>query len=122
MPLNQNVLDSFVSYLKKKHKNILQDLLLEECTDEQGMYVKLNLIKIKKSQRHKGYGSSVMYELCAFADLYNVRIKLYATNLYGSDLKALYAFYGKHSFVLIKNDNIGEMLYYPVLIKNKKVS
>lgn len=112
--LNQNVLDESVSYLKKKYKNIIQDYNLFAEIDDDGMYIKLNLIKIKKSQRGKGYGSLVMYELCALADLYHVRVKLYCTNLYGSDLKALYAFYGKHGFVLIKNENIGEMLYYPV--------
>jgi len=110
---NQSVVNDLVSYLKKKYKNILQDLLLECTEDEQGMYLLLNLIKIKKSQRLKGYGSAVIYELCAFADLYSVRIKLHATNLYGVDLKVLYGFYGKHGFVLIKNGNIGEMLYYP---------
>lgn len=121
--INQFVLDANVQYIKTKYKNIIQNYQLSCESDEHGMYIQLVLIKIKKSQRRKGYGSAVMYELCALADTYNVRIRLYATNIYGTDLKALYAFYGKHGFVLIKNeDNIGEMLYYPVLIKNKKVS
>lgn len=110
--LTQEILDTHSSYLKTKYKNILQ-LNLECCSDDQGLYIKLLLIKIKKSQRLKGYGSAVMYAIIALADTYNVRVRLYATNVYGSDLKALYAFYGKHSFVLIKNDNIGEMIYYP---------
>jgi len=112
--LNQFVLDANVQYIRTKYKNIIQDYKLECCTDDDGMYIALVLIKIKKSQRQKGYGSAVMYELCSLADLYNVRVRLYCTNLYGVDLKALYAFYGKHGFVLIKNGNIGEMLYYPV--------
>ena len=120
--INQFVLDANVQYIKTKYKNIVQDYKIECCTDDDGMYIALFLIKIKKSQRRKGYGSAVMYELCALADLYNVRIRLYATNVYGIDVKVLYAFYGKHGFVLIKNDdNIGEMLYYPVLIKNKNI-
>jgi len=126
--LTQNVLDEFISKLKKKYKNILQDFNLECTNDEHGMYITLILIKIKKSQIGKGYGSAVMYELSAFADLHNVRIRLYLTNLYGTDLKALYAFYGKHGFVLIKNtpqpiigESYGkkEMIYYPVKNHNK---
>ena len=50
--LNQNVLDDLISYLKKdKYKNIIQELKLEQCTDEDGDYIALVLIKIKKSQR-----------------------------------------------------------------------
>jgi len=121
--INQFVLDANVQYIKTKYKNIVQNYQLSCETDEDGMYIALFLIKIKKSQRRKGYGSAVMYELCAMADLYNVRIRLYATNVYGIDVKVLYAFYGKHGFVLIKNDdNIGEMLYYPVTKKNIELS
>jgi GNAT superfamily N-acetyltransferase len=114
--INQFVLDANIAYIRTKYKNIVQDYKLECTPDDDGYCIQLVLIKIKKSQRHKGYGSAIMYELCRLADNYNVRIRLYATNLYGADLKALYAFYGKHGFVLIKNDNIGEMLYYPVKI------
>lgn len=117
--LNQNVLDEFISYLKTKYKNIIHQITLEHCTDDYGDYINLILIKIKKSQRRKGYGSAIMYELCAIADSHNVRVKLYAVNIYGTDLKALYAFYGKHGFVLIKNDiliknSMDEMIYYPL--------
>jgi GNAT superfamily N-acetyltransferase len=112
--INQFVLDANVQYIKSKYKNIVQDYKLECTPDDDGYCIQLILIKIKKSQRGKGYGSLVMYELCALADSYNVRIRLYATSLYGADIKRLYAFYGKQGFVLIKNDNIGEMLYYPV--------
>jgi GNAT superfamily N-acetyltransferase len=113
--INQFVLDANVQHVKTMYKNIIQDYKLSCETDEQGMYIQLVLIKIKKSQRRKGYGSAVMYELCALADSYNVRVKLWATNLYGSETKRLIPFYIKHGFVLIKNDDIntGEMLYFP---------
>jgi GNAT superfamily N-acetyltransferase len=122
--INQFVLDCNVQYIKTKYKNIVQDYKLECCTDEQGIYISLFLIKIKKSQRRKGYGSAIMYELCALADTYNVRVKLWATNLYGIDLKTLYGFYGKHGFILIKNDagNIGEMIYLPQKKKNVELT
>jgi GNAT superfamily N-acetyltransferase len=118
--LNQFVLDANVQYIKTKYKNIVQDYNLFCESDDDGMYIKLNLIKIKKSQRLKGYGSAIMYELCALADTYNVRVKLWATNLYGVEVKALYGFYGKHGFILIKNGagNTGEMLYFPQKKKN----
>lgn len=113
MELNQNVLDEHISYLKKKHKNIIQELKLEHCTDEDGEYIYLVCIKIKKSQQLKGYGSAVMSEVLQLADKHNVRIRLYATNIFGAELKRLYGFYRKLGFVLIKKCNDGEMLYYP---------
>lgn len=111
--INQFVLDANVQYVKTKYKNIVQDYNLLIETDDDGMYIKLNLIKIKKSQRQKGYGSAVMSELITLADLYNVRIRLYATSLYGTDVKTLYSFYNKQGFFLIKNDNNIEMIYVP---------
>ena len=113
--LDQNVLNGFMSYLKKtKYKNIIQELKLEYCTDEEGMeYMYLVCIKIKKSQREKGYGSTIMSEIVGFADQHNVRVHLFATNIFGSELRRLYGFYRKQGFVLIKKANDGHMIYYP---------
>jgi ribosomal protein S18 acetylase RimI-like enzyme len=112
--VNQNVLDDCCSYLKKvKYKNILQELKLEHCTDEHGDYIYLVCIKIKKSQKEKGYGTAVLSEVIKLADEHNVRIILYATNIFGADLNRLYAFYIKHGFVLIKKKNDGKMIYQP---------
>ena len=112
--LNQNVLDEHISYLKKiKYKNILQDLKLEHCTDEDGEYIYLVCIKIKKSQQLKGYGGAAMSEIIQLADQHNVRIRLYATNIFGAELKRLYGFYQKLGFILIKKTNDGEMIYFP---------
>jgi N-acetylglutamate synthase-like GNAT family acetyltransferase len=118
--LNQNVLDNLISYLKKdKYKSIIKELKLEHCTDDSGDYICLTCIKIKKYQQCKGYGSVIMSEIIKFADEHNVRIILYATNIFGSELKRLYEFYRKFGFVLIKKDNDGQMLYYPE--KKKKL-
>jgi hypothetical protein len=70
-------------------------------------------IKIKKSQQLKGYGSTVMSEIIKLANEHNVRIQLYATSVFGADLKRLYGFYRKYRFVLIKNNNDGHMIYFP---------
>ena len=119
--LNQNVLDEYCSYLKNKYKNIIKQIQLDECTDEDGRwYIYLVNITIKKSQRNKGYGSAVMSEVTALADKYNVRIRLYATNIFGSELNRLYGFYQKLGFILNKKCNDGEMHYYPRKICNKK--
>ncbi len=119
MKLNQQVLDEFILYLKKeKYRNTIQDLKLEYCTDD-GNYIYLVLIKIKKSQRKKGYGSAVLSDIVQLADKYNVHIKLYATNIYGTELNVLYELYKKHGFFLIKNENDGYMVYLPK--KCKKV-
>jgi GNAT superfamily N-acetyltransferase len=113
MELNQNVLNDFIFYLKKdKFKNIIQTLKIDYCTDEYGEYIYLTCIKIKKSQKQKGYGSAIMFEIIKFADIHNVRIKLWVTNIFGSDLKRLFEFYQKLGFVLIKNYNDGNMIYY----------
>lgn len=119
MELNQNVLDELISYLKTtRYKNKIQDLKLEYCTDDDGAYIYLVCIKIKKSQKEQGYGSAVMSEIIQLADHHNVRIRLYATNIFGAELKRLHGFYQKLGFILIKKPNDGEMLYYPQ--KNKK--
>lgn len=106
--IDQTILNEFSFYLKKnKYRNKIQELILIDCTNNG--FIIINLIKIKKSQRCKGYGSLVMYDICQFADSHNVQIKLWATNEYGSDLKRLYEFYKRHGFLLNKNSNIGEM-------------
>lgn len=113
MKLTQEILDEYILYLKKeKYKNLIQDLKLEHCTDD-GNYIYLVKILIKKSQRKKGYGNAVISDIIQLADKYNVRIKLYMTNIYGTDLKVLYEFYKKHGFFLIKNNNDGHMEYLP---------
>jgi GNAT superfamily N-acetyltransferase len=115
--LNQNVLNQLRLFLiKTKYKNVLKDLILEYCTDDEGEYIQINCIQIKPSQRNKGYGSAVMSEIVQLADKHNVRIRLYVTDLFGAELKRLYEFYRKHGFVLIKKENDGHMIYYP----NKK--
>ncbi len=120
--MNQNVLNDFSQVLiKTKYKNKIQELKLEHCTDEDGDYINLNVIRIKPSQQNKGYGNAIMSEIVALADSHNVRVRLFATNLWGAELKRLYGFYKKHGFVLIKKDkiNIGHMYYYPKKVKNK---
>ena len=114
MKLSQKVLDEHIFYLKTiKYKNKIQTLRLEHCTDTDGQYIYLVCIKIKKSQTNKGYGQAVMSEILNVADLHNVRIRLYCTNIFGADLNRLYSFYQKLGFVLNKNTNIDEMLYHP---------
>lgn len=125
--LNQNVLNNHISYLKKiKYKNILQELKLEYTIDEPPEdpepYIYLVLIKIKKSQQCKGYGSAVMSEVCRLADEYHINIILFATNLFGADLKRLYTFYRKHGFVLIKKNNDGKFVYRPIKKHIKNVT
>jgi L-amino acid N-acyltransferase YncA len=113
--LNQNVLNGFQSFLiKTKYKNIIKELKLEYCTDEEGInYMYLVSIQIKKSQREKGYGSAILSEIVQLADNHNVRLHLFATNIFGAELKRLYGFYKKHGFILIKKTGDGHMIYYP---------
>jgi GNAT superfamily N-acetyltransferase len=118
MELNQDELDKTSSYLKKvKYKNVLQNLKLEYQQDEPDSepYIYLVLIRIKKSQQHRGYGSKVLSEVIKIADKHGVNIILFATNIFGADLKRLYTFYRKHGFVL-KDNVLNKFVYKP---KNK---
>jgi len=108
--LEKEILDFQYFLIKNKYKNILQQLMLEQCTYEDNL-IWLKLIKIKKSQRRKGYGDAVLDDIILFADKHNVRVKLWISNVYGMDKKILSEFYKKHGFVLINND---EMVYYPI--------
>jgi GNAT superfamily N-acetyltransferase len=92
------------------YKSIVQNIKLEHCTDDEGDYINLLFIRIKKKLRNKGYGSAVISEIIQLADQYNVRIKLWITDVYGSDLIRLSEFYKKHDMILIKNNN---MIYFP---------
>jgi N-acetylglutamate synthase-like GNAT family acetyltransferase len=112
--MNAVILKEFQTFLiKNKYKNIIQELKLEHCTDDQGEFISLNVIRIKSSLKNKGCGTNVLNDIVQLADNHNVRIKLWVTNLFGSDVNRLYEFYKKHGFVLIKNDNDGHMIYYP---------
>ena len=116
--LNADVLLDFQEVLIKKYKAI-KELKLEYCVDKQGQFISLNVLIIKSSQKNKGYGSIVMDAIVGLADQHNVRVRLYATNLWGSEQKRLQGFYKKHGFVLIKNDVDSMMIYYPK--KHKKI-
>jgi GNAT superfamily N-acetyltransferase len=117
--ISQDILNELVYNIKRiKFKNIIQDLKLEYCEDIDGDYIYLVLINIKKSQRRNGYGAAVLSEIIKAADNHGVRIRLWATNVYGSDLKQLYGFYRKHGFVFVDNDSEGHMVYYPDKTKN----
>jgi len=106
--------DEFVLKIKSKYNKIIKTFNVEYCTDDDNnYYITLYCIWIKKSQHKKGYGSTIMGELIKFADYHNVRIKLYVTDVFGVDLKILYAFYQRLGFVLIKTNNDGLMIYYP---------
>lgn len=107
-------IDLFSSYLKKdKFKNKIQELLLQQCTDDDGEYINLQSIVIKKSQRNKGYGSALLSEIVNYANSHNVRIILNVSNVHGTELKRLYEYYGKHNFFLNKNDDVTKMIYKP---------
>jgi ribosomal protein S18 acetylase RimI-like enzyme len=112
--MDQIVLKEFTTNLKKvKYKNVLHSLTLEYNTDQAEPYIYLGLIKIKPSQQNKGWGSSVMSDILKLADREQLEVRLYATNIYGAELRRLFAFYRKHGFVLIHNNKDGNFIYRP---------
>jgi GNAT superfamily N-acetyltransferase len=107
--MDQATLNQISTQLKTKFKNKIQEIALEYCIDSKGEYINWNVLRIKKSQQSKGYGSSVMSEIVQYADNENVRIKLLPTNLWGSDVRRLRAFCQKYGFTKVKD----RMIYYP---------
>ena len=98
-------------YLKAKYPYI-QDLKLEYNTDKTTPHIYLALIRIKKAYRNNGYGSIVLNELIRYATDNNIEVWLYATNIYGSELQRLFAFYLKHGFIMT-NKKEGRLKYKP---------
>lgn len=124
MELTQDILKQYCSNLKNvKFKGIVQNVKLEHCTDinednltEADQHIILRLIQIRKPMRNKGFGSIVLKDIIALATKYNVKIVLYASEKYGSDLIGLYRFYEKHGFNRIENDPDHKMIY-----KNERI-
>lgn len=99
--MDKTELKDFTLYLKKKkYFGIVQNLKLEYNTDKKTPHIYLSLIQIKKMYRCQGYGSKVLKDIIDFANVHQIWIWLYATNLYGSDLQRLCEFYLKFGFVL----------------------
>lgn len=119
--LTQKILKEYCSYLKfVKYKGVIQNIKLEYCTDkdennpfEGDTHIILRLIQIRKSQRNKGYGSLVLKDIIKLANINNIRVVLYASEKYGSEINRLYKFYQNHRFILIENDADKKMIYYP---------
>ena len=113
--LNKNVLKEYNSKLRNvKYGNVLQRLKLTYNTEKPSdPYIYLDLIKVKRKCRYQGYGSKVLRDIVQFADKHNVRVELYAANLDGTPLNALYKFYRKNGFVLIKNNKKSLFVHRP---------
>jgi GNAT superfamily N-acetyltransferase len=118
--LNKEIVNDFVFKLKKvMYVGIIEELKFEyiDSEPESLPYLYLVLIKIKKKYRNQGYGAAVLEEIVQFADDHNETIILFASTLYGSDLKRLYKFYRGYGFVLKRNDKENKMVRQP---KKKK--
>lgn len=110
--MDKIVLKEFSIYLKKtKYVGIVQDLKLEYDDDEHHIY--LALIRIRKKYRSLGYGSKIMLDIIAFANVHQIEVRLYATNIYGAELQRLYTFYRRFGFVLENHNNDGRFVYRP---------
>jgi len=110
--LSKIALRKFSTELKKvKYKHVLHELRLEYCTDDNGyVFIHINVIKIKKPEQQKGWGTQVMYDILRFADEHNVRLELYVSNAFGSSIERLYRFYGKLGFIWVTGDKDGKMI------------
>jgi GNAT superfamily N-acetyltransferase len=110
----QNVLNNYIKEVKTKYKGIVQDLNLEALSDQDGDYINLILIEIKRNRRNQGYGSVILSGIVRLADEYNVRITLWPTDVFGANMKRLRTFYRRHGFVLNKTSKEeGGMIYRP---------
>jgi ribosomal protein S18 acetylase RimI-like enzyme len=113
--LTKTELKQFCVELKRnKYINVLHEVKLEHNTDDDGtIYVHLNVIKIKKPERNLGWGTKIMSDIVKFADEQNVRIELYASNIFGSNTERLFEFYERQGFSRIIGDRDGKMFRLP---------
>lgn len=121
--LDQKVLKKYNSYLRNvMYAGKIEQLKLTYNTDDtECPHIYLDIIKIRRKYRNQGYGTKVIKNIARFADKHNVQIRLYAANIYGSDLKRLYIFYRRFGFILIKNNKDGHFVRYPAK-KIKKIA
>jgi GNAT superfamily N-acetyltransferase len=107
---DQDALDAFTREVKTKYKGIVQGLNLELQEDGRGMYIRLLLIGIRRSQQGKGHGSEILSSIVRLADEQNVRVVLWPTGVFGADPARLRGFYRRHGFVLTGS---GDMIHHP---------
>lgn len=118
--LTKIALRLFSSDLKKvKYPGVLHEIKLEHCTDADGcIYIHLNTIKIKTPERNQGWGTLVMSDILKFADTQNVRVELYASVIFGSDIQRLLEFYERLGFTKITDDKDNKMYRLPRKLEN----
>lgn len=109
--ITQAALTKFSLDLRKKYP-VIQNLCLivQDCPDTNVRYIELFFIKIKKSQQHKGYGSTVLSAIVQFADELNVQVRLTPAAMYGTPIQALKQFYTKAGFSHMDDTT---MIYFP---------
>jgi GNAT superfamily N-acetyltransferase len=118
--LSKEITNDFVFKLRKvMYVGIIEELQFEYVDDEPDSepYLYLILIKIKKKYRNQGYGAIIMEEIVQFADEHNETIILFASTLFGSELKRLYKFYRQFGFVLKRNEDDNKMVREPNKIR-----
>lgn len=113
MELTKDLLKQFVLDTKKDFSDIIEYLKLDLQEDKDGKFIYITLIKIRKSKIDKGFGSIIMSRIIDFALLYNIRIKLWATCIYGSNLLRLVEFYKRFGFKSYNKIRVEEMIYKP---------
>jgi GNAT superfamily N-acetyltransferase len=115
--LSQKMVNDYVFKLKKVwYPDVIHQLKItyEYDKTDNDEYLYLDMIRIRKKYRHKGYGNRILNRIVHFADKHNVRMELIAANIFGTDLKILYKFYRRHGFFLIKKNKDNKFIRYPV--------
>ena len=62
----------------------------------------------------------MVHSILSLDKIYNVQIRLWVTDLYGSDFKRLIMFYKNHGFTLMKDKMNTQMKYIPKKIRKIK--
>jgi len=83
-----------VSGIKLKYKEVLEKFNVYEFEDK----ISLDLIVVK--EKNRGIGTSVMKELCSYADSKNKVIILSPSDDFGGNVKKLIEFYKRFGFVV----------------------
>lgn len=82
----------------KEAQAVLRDI------DKSTSYI--DIIYVDNSNKNKGYGTSLMNDICSFADKYKIDLILYPHDGFGSNYKRLINFYYSFGFIPYKNNEM----------------
>jgi GNAT superfamily N-acetyltransferase len=79
----------------------------------EGSYVYAEYGCVPPNLRQAGYGTALVAALTGWADRHGVTLRLGISGEYGTSVRVLRSFYGRHGFVTVGRIGAREMVRYP---------